>query len=92
MSDLRNRVRAEIERGLTNDVKDFSKDPDTPSEKAYHRVKQFRVWFQNIFERWYKDARKVLDSSGLKVPRKCLTHGDRESSKSGPFLGFEYTT
>ena len=63
------------------DIRDMDNLPSQKQRKA-NKEAEMRTKKQR-----YSTQRRRC-SSGT----PSLTHGDRESSKSGPFLGFEYTT
>ena len=63
------RVRNGIERGLNNDIQEFSRKADTVTPGAARRVTQFKRWLINIFDSWYDD----VTQASVEESRKCLT-------------------
>ena len=78
--DFRNQVRTGIERGLNNDIDDFSKEPGI-SYAARKRVDQFKRRFTRIFNVWYVDVTKKGPKKGR---RQCLTDNFPYDSPGNP--------
>ena len=60
-----NLVRSGIERGLNNDINEFSQKPGTVTAASSRRVEQFRRWFVRIFDVWYTDVTEASEKETI---------------------------
>ena len=63
-------MRSGIERGLNNDILDFSAQPGVVTDAARRRITRFKRRFVRIFNVWYVD---VTEGGPKRDRRECLT-------------------